>query len=151
LTLRVRHFEIRDLDGVLAIEQASFLEDAWDQKLFLAYHRRCPELFLIATTDRRIAGYIITCAGARNAELASIAIDPRDRRQGIGRILLDHTLPELRTRRVKTWWLMVEVNNEAAIRFYERYGFVRAKRVKRYYGAGRDAWRMRLAISGPKQ
>ena len=136
---------------MLAIEQASFLEDAWDQKLFLAYHRRCPELFLVAMKARRVAGYIITSAGSRNAELASLAVDPRHRRHGVGRILLDHTLTELYRRRVKTWWLMVEVNNESAICFYERYGFVRGRRVRRYYGAGRDGWRMRLAISGPQQ
>jgi len=151
IPLRVRQFKVSDLERVLAIEQAAFLEDAWNEKLFLAYHRRCQELFFVAMERRRIVGYIITCAGSRNAELASIAVDPRDRRQGVGYALVEHTIAELRTRRVKTWWLMVEVTNEAAIRFYQRYGFERGKRVKRYYGPGRDGWRMHLEISRPQQ
>jgi ribosomal-protein-alanine N-acetyltransferase len=141
---RVRKFELADLDRILAIEQASFGRDAWDEKLFHAFYRKCPDLFLVATVRRHIAGYIITCAGARNAELASIAVDPRDRRQGVGEVMLDHTLGELRALRVKAWWLMVETENESALRFYEKYGFEREKLVKRYYGPGRNAWRMRF-------
>ncbi len=141
---RVRKFELADLDRILAIEQASFGSDAWDEKLFLAFYRKCPDLFLVATVCRHIAGYIITCAGSRNAELASIAVDPRDRRQGVGEAMLDHTLAELRALRVKAWWLMVETGNGSALRFYEKYGFTRDKMVKRYYGPGRNAWRMRF-------
>lgn len=141
---RIRKFEIADLDRVLAIEQASFGEDAWDEKLFRAFYRRYPDLFLVARVGRRTAGYSITCAGSRNAELASIAVNPRDRRCGVAETLLNHTLRELRSRNVKTWWLMVGVENEAAIRFYERYGFKRQKLVKRYYGPKRNGWRMRF-------
>jgi ribosomal protein S18 acetylase RimI-like enzyme len=135
---------------VLEIEQLSFGADAWDEKLFLAFYRRCPDLFLVATMRRRIAGYIITCAGRRDAELASIAVDPRDRRHGVGETMLNHTLAELRTLRVKTWWLMVETENEPGLRFYEKFGFQRDKIVKRYYGAGRHAWRMRLKATAAK-
>jgi len=41
---------------------------------------------------------------------------------------------------------MVDVSNTSAIRFYEKYGFVETKRVKKYYSAGRDGWRMRLSL-----
>lgn len=141
---RIRKFETADLERILAIERASFGGDAWDEKVFLGFYRKCPDLFLVAMVRRRIAGYTITCAGSRNAELASIAVDPRDRRSGVGEAMLDHTLAELRALRVKMWWLMVESKNEPAIRFYEKYGFERDKMVKRYYGPGRDGWRMRF-------
>jgi hypothetical protein len=39
---------------------------------------------------------------------------------------------------------MVSTLNAPALRFYREYGFIRTRLVKRYYGAGRDAWRMRL-------
>ena len=112
---RIRKFEISDLDRILAIEQVSFGEDAWDEKLFRAFYRRCADLFLIASVGRRTAGYSITCAGSRKAELASIAVDPRDRRHGVAEMLLNHTLAELRSLNVKDWWLMVGKENEAAI------------------------------------
>jgi ribosomal-protein-alanine N-acetyltransferase len=144
--IEIKRFEPDDLERVLAIEQSSFAQDAWDQKLFLQYHRDCPDLFLIAKLGRRIAGYAITCADSRNAELASIAVDPRDRRRGIAKALLDYTQLHLRAQRIKTWWLMVATHNQPGIRFYEEYGFKRTRLVKRYYGATRDGYRMRLAI-----
>jgi ribosomal-protein-alanine N-acetyltransferase len=145
--IRIRKFEISDLDRILVIERASFGDDAWDDKLFRAFHRKCPDLFLVAMVRRRIAGYIITCAGSRNAELASIAVDPRERLHGVGQAMLNHTLQELLALRVKAWWLMVSTENESAIRFYERYGFARQKIVRRYYGPAKHAWRMRLTAT----
>jgi ribosomal protein S18 acetylase RimI-like enzyme len=142
----IRKFEISDLESVLDIEQASFGREAWDRRLFLAYSRRCPELFLVATAGRRITGYIITCLRSSNAELASIAVLPRDRRRGVGEAMLRAVSADLRLRRVKTWWLMAGVENEGAIEFYQRFGFVKARRVKRYYAPGRDAWRMHLSL-----
>jgi len=143
--IEVRRFEPVDLKRVLAIEQSSFAKDAWDQKLFLEYHRHCPDLFLIARLGRRVVGYAITCADSRNAELASIAVDPRERRRGVAKALLEYTHSQLRAKKIKTWWLMVATENEPGIRFYEEYGFKRTRLVKRYYGAGRDGYRMRLA------
>ena len=144
--LEVRLFQSRDLDRILEIEQASFGPDAWNRELFLEYFRRCPELFLVARHARRIGGYIITCTRRKEAELVSIAVDPRDRLQGLGRAMLDETLAQLRSRRVSTWWLMVATSNAPAIRFYESYGFVRKRQTKRYYGPGRDAWRMKFKL-----
>jgi [ribosomal protein S18]-alanine N-acetyltransferase len=144
--LEVRPFRSRDLHRILEIEQASFGPDAWDRELFLEYFRRCPKLFLVARHARRIGGYIITCTGPKEAELVSIAVDPRDRLRGLGRAMLDETLAQLRSRRVTTWWLMVATSNTPAIRFYESYGFVRKRQTKRYYGPGRDAWRMKFKL-----
>ena len=144
--VQVRRFEPSDLERVLAIERDSFASEAWDQKLFDAYHRSCGELFLVAEVGRRVAGYALSCARLRDAELVSIAVDPDRRRHRVGRALLDVTRRKLREQSIKTWWLMVDTANEAAIAFYETYGFARKRRVKNYYRRGRDAWRMRLPI-----
>ena len=144
--VEVRLFQLRDLDRVLDIERGSFGPDAWERDLFLEYFRRCPDLFLIARSGRRVSGYIITCNTSKDAELVSIAVDPGDRRKGVGRALLDATLAQLRPLSLRAWWLMVATTNHSAIRFYEKYGFARKRRTKRYYGPGRDAWRMKFDL-----
>jgi ribosomal protein S18 acetylase RimI-like enzyme len=53
----------------------------------------------------------------------------------------------MRTERVPTFRLMVELENESALRLYRQTGFVRVRRIHDYYGPGRDAWRMRLRLS----
>lgn len=139
--VQVRPFERRNLKRVLEIERASFGRDAWPAEAFLECWRESPELFLIARLGRRIAGYSITQVYWRGAELESIAVGPRYRGQGVARALLDATVGHLGVRPLR---LMVSTVNAAALRFYRHYGFVRTRLVKDYYGAGRDAWRMRL-------
>jgi len=136
------------LRRLLEIERASFGKDAWTAELFLEYWRASPQLFLIARQGRRIAGYSITRTTWRGAELESIAVDPPYRGRGVAQALLNATISRLRARSI---FLMVGTENESALRFYEQFGFTRVRKVKRYYGPGRDAWRMRLKLSRPYQ
>ena len=147
-SIQVQPFQPRDLDRIVAIEQASFGDEAWNRRLLLEYFHSSPELFFIAKIGRRIAGYILTVnfGNSGSAELVSIAVDPKERSRGVGRAMLDITRAQLRSRRIKTWWLMADIANETAIGFYERYSFIRTRLVKRYYGARRDAWRMRMTL-----
>ena len=152
-SIDVRAFERRNLARIVQIERASFGKDAWAAELFVEYWRQSPELFLIARQGRRIAGYSITRTNGRGAELESIAVDPRYRGRGVGQALMDATVAQLKAGALR---LMVSTSNAPALRFYRQYGFVRTRLVKRYYGAGRDAWRMSLQAHsggplGPKQ
>jgi ribosomal-protein-alanine N-acetyltransferase len=146
LSIDVRPFERRHLARIVQIERASFGKDAWPAELFAEYWRQSPKLFLIARQGRPIAGYSITRTNWRGAELESIAVDPRYRGRGIAQALVDATVAQLGAGALR---LMVSTSNAPALRFYRQYGFVRTRLVKRYYGAGRDAWRM--CYSGPKQ
>jgi ribosomal-protein-alanine N-acetyltransferase len=139
----VRPFERRNLNRIVEIERASFGKDAWPAESFIEYWRESPQLFLVARLGRRIAGYSIAQTNWRGAELESIAVDPLYRAHGVARALLDATVARLSGRILR---LMVSTSNVPALRLYRRYGFVRTRLVKRYYGAGRDAWRMRFAL-----
>ena len=145
----VRPFERRNLARVVEIERQSFGKDAWPGEAFVQYWSESPELFLIARQGRRIAGYSITRVDWRGAELESIAVDPRYRGRGVARALLDATVARLD--RAHSLRLMVSTANAGALRFYGQYGFVRKRLVKRYYGAGRDAWRMLPALRPEQQ
>ena len=144
--MEIRPFRPADIDRILEIERASFGRDAWSRSLFLDFATHCPDLFLVLKSGRRIAGYGITCTAGDKAELTSIAVDPRVRRQGLAQALLDYTAAELRRRRVQSWWLMVRVDNEGAIAFYRGYGFARTRLVRNYYEDGASGYRMRLAL-----
>ena len=44
--------------------------------------------------------------------------------------------------------LETEVSNEASLRLYRRLGFVRTKRLWRYYLNGNEAFRLELRVAG---
>lgn len=47
--------------------------------------------------------------------------------------------------------LEAEVTNDGAIKLYEKLGFIRAKRLRRYYLNGNDAYRLKLLLPGGEE
>ncbi len=134
----IRPFRMRDIERILAIERASFGADAYDRNLFAEYFHECAGLFLVVERGRRIWGYAIACARGERAELVSIAVDPAARAKGAGSAMMASVLRRLRRRRAARLTLMVRRGNEPALRFYSKYGFVKLRRVPRYYEDGCD-------------
>ena len=138
--LSVRPAQASDLPAILAIEKASFGSDAYDRKLFAEYLRKCGGLFLVALWGTKVAGYAISSFNPRGAELVSIAVLPRHRKRGVASVLMDSTLRRLRRRQIPKITLMVKVTNTAALKFYEKYGFGKLRRVSGYYEDGSDGF-----------
>ncbi len=82
---------------------------------------------------RKIIGFAVSRFGADEAEILSIAIDPRYRGHGFSRNLLLTHLGHLAARGVRTIFLEVEENNRPALRLYEGTGFAAVSRRERYY------------------
>ena len=77
--VEIRPFRRRDLARVREIEDASFPRDPYPNEFFLDLFENCGRLFFIAKHSGRIAGYVVTCTGKRDAEIVSIAVDPLHR------------------------------------------------------------------------
>jgi len=90
-----------------------------------------PEAFLVAQLDGRVVGYIRLKPPSRLPENAHViqvqglAVHPDARRRGVAAGLLDAAEETLRKRGIRKLTLRVLSTNEAAIRLYERHGFVR--------------------------
>ncbi|MGB8397604.1 ribosomal protein S18-alanine N-acetyltransferase [Bradyrhizobium sp.] len=82
---------------------------------------------------QKIIGFAVSRMAADEAELLSIAIDPRQRGRGLSRTLLLTHLGHLVGCGVRTVFLEVEEHNLPARRLYERAGFDVVGRRERYY------------------
>jgi ribosomal-protein-alanine N-acetyltransferase len=82
---------------------------------------------------RTTIGFAASRMGADEAEILSIAVDPRHRGKGFSHNLLLTHLGHLAGRGVRTIFLEVEENNQPARRLYERTGFTVVGRRERYY------------------
>ena len=79
------------------------------------------------------------------AHIATIAVAPEHRRQGIADVLMVELLKVAGERGYDEVTLEVRVSNEAAIALYERHGLSEVGRRKGYYGDnGEDALIMTL-------
>ena len=103
---------------------------------------------LAAEGPNGIVGYLICSRYADVWHLMNVAVEPDLRRRGVAASLLDGMLEQ--AGREDRYTLEVRVSNHAAIEMYERRGFRRAGRRRRYYhDNGEDALIMWLGDPGP--
>jgi ribosomal-protein-alanine N-acetyltransferase len=135
-----------DLPRIAWLEEAAFV-DPWPFDL-LAYEFQHPRGFLLVATwdGEPPSGYAAFRHGGGEAEMLRLAVDPRERRRGVARALVEHGLERLRRERVQTCHLEVRMDNEGAIAFYRALGFERSGRRRSYYRDGTDALVFSLAL-----
>jgi ribosomal-protein-alanine N-acetyltransferase len=147
--LSLRAAEVSDLDAIAAIERRAF-SDPWSRASFGSMLGEAAVCFLVAMVDDQLAGYIVAWFIGGDGEVGNVAVDERFRGQGIGDRLLEAALAEGRRRRVESVYLEVRESNAAAQRMYDRRGFSRVGRRRRYYRRPEeDALILRLVLSPP--
>ena len=94
-------------------------------------------------------GFVLARCVCGEAEILSIAVDPRSRRRGIARKLMETLIESLNEAQARDLFLEVDIANSAALGLYRGLGFVEAGRRRGYYaGAGgpSDALVLRLDL-----
>lgn len=134
----------RDLPAVMALDKAAFEHDAWPWIDILAALTFPETTRLKAVVEDSVVG---AAFGDRRRHenlgwIASIAVHPAFRRQGIGRKLLAATEEALGTRCIR---LTLRRSNEGARLLYEQAGYVLIDTWERYYRNGEDGLVMEKA------
>jgi len=141
--LRVRQFEDNDLSRVMEIENSCFLPcDAYPRERIEQLARDHKDDFLVAEREGNIFGYIIAYNNQGIADVDSLAVDPRHRSQGIGKILLSFVMGRFKRQGLKLASLEVRVRNSPAVALFEGLGFRTKRILKGYYGDLGDAYQM---------
>eukprot|EP01133_Synstelium_polycarpum_P005299 gene5299-6144_t len=111
-----------------------------------------PELcFLAHDNEDRLVGIIISKTSIhRQLErgyIGMVVVDKKYRRLGIGSKLVKLTIVKLQEVKCDEVVLETITTNTQAIALYENLGFVRMKRLFRYYTMGTDAIRLLLPLT----
>jgi peptide alpha-N-acetyltransferase len=119
----------------------------WGDLCFLALRKRALNEACSPLTADDLLGCII-CKAEMHKEtfrgyIAMIAVDQTCRRRGLGTRLVQRALQAMLERRCEEVVLETEATNQAALQMYEKLGFLRDKRLERYYLNGSDAFRLR--------
>lgn len=89
--------------------------------------------YIACDARRRIAGFALIRIAADEAELLTIAVDPRWRGRGVGRALMEAVFADLMLSPARRMFLEVDEHNQAAIRLYEKLGFATISQRRGYY------------------
>ncbi len=147
--MKVRKFVPKDLKRVFEIENMSF-----DQSYGINMFQQLYEMgigFLVAEKDDYVIGYVMFWIKYENqGHIISIAVDKNYRRMGAGTELLLKAIGILSLLRIDAIYLEVREKNVEAVRFYEKFNFVKDRVVPGYYENGEGAIVMYLPLDRGK-
>jgi ribosomal-protein-alanine N-acetyltransferase len=123
-----------DLDGILAVEAASFT-NPWTRAMYEweLQNRSVCHILVLRTAACRVAGFCSFWLVVDEIHVNNVAIRPEYRGRGFGTRLMRRVLTEGRRLGATRATLEVRASNDAARRFYEGLGFRAAGVRKRYY------------------
>ena len=135
---RLRGYRKTDLDALVRLDdicfalqfrftRAAMRRFAEDEKARVVIAEQREEFvgFCIAHIEPEDTGYVVT-----------LDVDPAHWRNGIASLLMQRAEEECRIAGCVSMALHVFTENTAAIRFYERRGYVNASTVEDFYGTG---------------
>ncbi len=140
--LTIRTMTLADIPRVMEIERLSFALP-WSEN---AYRKEITEneqahFFVAVEADtERVIGFAGYWYIVDECHISTLAVQPQQRRQGVGAALLEWTLNHACTLGAVMATLEVRASNTAAQALYRKYGFEVVGRRKRYYrDNGEDA------------
>ena len=135
--MEIQPANLRDLGSLRRLEQVCFEKDAWPLLDLIAVLTWPEVIKLKAVEDGEMIGFV--AGDPRPSEgatwVATIGVDPRYQRRGIGRTLLRACEEKTKLPHMK---LTVRMSNNGAISLYEKEGYRSVDIWKRYYNDGED-------------
>jgi ribosomal-protein-alanine N-acetyltransferase len=133
MNLTIRKMTVDDVSAVVDLDKKSF-SLPWPERSFRFELTDNPaSRCWVAERDGNVVGMIVVWLIVDDAHVATIAIDPEYRREGIGKRLLAHALRQMIRDGARSSFLEVRESNLAAQEMYRKFGFEVTGRRRRYY------------------
>ena len=138
----IRRARPGDIPAITDIEAASF-PDPWSREVLAGTLTWYPETFFVATKNGNVIGFVAGGYEDTGEELyghiCNLAIAPRSRKQGVGRMLISREEHQFAIGLASGVQLEVRASNTAARKFYLRLGYREVFSIDQYYANGEDA------------
>ncbi|MBB5326321.1 ribosomal-protein-alanine N-acetyltransferase [Anoxybacillus tepidamans] len=133
MEIKFRPMTLGDIDGVLAIEKASFTLP-WSREAFYneLVHNRYAQ-YVVMEHDGRIIGYCGMWVVIDEAHITNVAVLPEYRGKKLGEALMRTMMDTAKQLGAVTMTLEVRVSNYVAQSLYRKLGFLNGGIRKGYY------------------
>ena len=123
----------KDHVSQIAQLEAQCFSDPWSEKSVASELENPLSLWLVAEENGQVCGYVGSQTVLDESDMMNVAVDPRFRRRGIARALIETLIAELSKMGSRCLRLEVRVSNENARALYARMGFQQLGLRKNYY------------------
>lgn len=127
-----------DVEALAALHSRCFGEEAWTAEAFEAllagpgcygWLMEPPD----GTTAARPVALLLARQAADEAEVLTICVDPRRRREGLAKRLASHLIADVKKKGAVSLYLEVSARNTAARALYQDLGFLAIGERRNYY------------------
>jgi ribosomal protein S18 acetylase RimI-like enzyme len=145
----IRTAHLRDLDGLVALEERCFETDRLSRRRFRYLLTRANACTLVADDGDRLAGYVLVLfsRGTALARLYSIAVDAAARGRGLGRQLLAAAEAEAVKQGCVSMRSEVRRDNTASLTLFRSHGYQQFDELADYYEDHMDALRFERTLA----
>jgi ribosomal-protein-alanine acetyltransferase len=139
----IRPAKLPDLEALLVIEQRAFDLDRFSRRTFRYLLTKANATTLVDELDGQVHGYVMILfnTGTSLARLYSLAVDPEYQQKRLGHALLEAAEQASLEEGCIAIRLEVRPDNQQAIRFYEKHGYVKFGIAEDYYEDHAEALR----------
>jgi ribosomal protein S18 acetylase RimI-like enzyme len=150
MAVTLRSYEPHDFAALHRLDQSCFPAGISYSKTTLHYFLTIATADCIVAADSgRIVGFILTEENPPLAHIITLDVAEAHRRHGSGSALLVESEKNLRRRGVRSILLETAIDNEGAVAFWKRHGYLIEAVLKRYYLGRLDAYEMRKRLLPP--
>ncbi len=127
MEMTVRKFRLEDYDQVMELWQLCGLPlkpRGRDNREEISRQLEKPQvIFLVAEAGDRVVGTVLATHDGRKGWINRLAVDPAYRRRGLAQMLVRLAEEELEKAGLKMFAALIEEDNQASIRLFEKLGY----------------------------
>eukprot|EP00443_Scrippsiella_acuminata_P077800 CAMPEP_0115395960 /NCGR_PEP_ID=MMETSP0271-20121206/13050_1 /TAXON_ID=71861 /ORGANISM="Scrippsiella trochoidea, Strain CCMP3099" /LENGTH=388 /DNA_ID=CAMNT_0002819677 /DNA_START=80 /DNA_END=1247 /DNA_ORIENTATION=- len=144
-----------DMPGIVELIEKD-LSEPYSVFTYRYFINNWPDLCFLTMQAERCVGAIVCkldvhrCRNTHRGYIAMLAVDKELRGRRIGSKLVQLCLDRMRALGADECVLETEVTNEGALALYRSMGFVKEKRLHKYYLNGNDAYRLKFLFKLPE-
>lgn len=141
------------LPDVLRIQAEGF--ENGNKKKIASYSKKLRKIFYVIMSQDKVVGYCIYYLKPtlsfkgfeKKSVICSIATDKNFRGKGFAERLLKESIEEMKLNGISSILLYVNINNQPAIRLYEKIGFQKISKVDNICGYKKSCYEMELKLA----
>ena len=137
MPIKIERVRLSNLDALSRIERESFTSEAYTREQIASLLESPNAVSLAAKVNDEIVGFIVglteTGEDVTFGHVVTLDVAVKHRRAGVGLQLLDQLEQVFRRKGVKTIYLEVRIDNEAARELYRKKGYTDLVSLEDYY------------------
>lgn len=128
----IERMTLTDFENIKEILQTDF-DEFWNKRILKSELESENSKYIVAKDNKEIVGFAGIIITPIDVEITNIVTKKRNRKKGIGKLLLDKLIEMAKELKSETISLEVNEKNNIAIHLYETKGFEKVGLRKKYY------------------